>query len=124
MRAGAVTVRGAAWWEWGFAGLPAAWRLHYGGAMNTFRTLLIGITLSLGAGACSNDLKEAVDDWASDSCKCSDKSCAEKQKDKFDEIEHKYRDDIKDLSESEAKKIDQPFRKGAECLEKFDVYAG
>jgi hypothetical protein len=91
---------------------------------NTFRTLLLGLTLALGAGACSSDLKEAVDDWADDSCKCNDKSCAEKQKTKFDEIEHKFRGDIEDLSESEAKKIDQPFRKGAACLEKFDVYAG
>jgi hypothetical protein len=88
------------------------------------KNILIGLTLALGAGACSNDLKEAVDDWADDSCGCKDKACADKMKVKFDEIEHKYRGDIKDLSESEAENIDKPYRKGAACLEKYGVHAG
>jgi hypothetical protein len=92
--------------------------------MRSIRTLTLALALALGATACSSDLEDAIGDWASRSCECKDKACAEKMKEKFDEIEHKYRDDIKDLSESEAKKLDKPFRKGNECLEKFDVYAG
>jgi len=92
--------------------------------MRGIRWFALALTLAAGAGACSSGLQDAVDDWADDACGCKDRACAEKMKHEFDQLETKYRKEIKDLSESEARKVDRPYRKGAQCLEKYDVYAG
>lgn len=85
------------------------------------------LAAALALSGCGG-LEGAVDDWADDACECKDKDCAKEMSEKFDELENKYRDDIKEVRKSNDKeafeKIDKAYRKGAECLKKFDVHAG
>ncbi len=91
--------------------------------MNIVKSAFLAVSLALTAGACGG-VEGAVEDWAEASCKCKDQSCAEKQKQAFDKIESEYRDDIKDMSKAEAKKVGKHYKKGAKCLREFDVHAG
>ena len=49
---------------------------------------------------------------------------AEKQKDTFDEFRKKYKDEIEKMDEGDQKELENIYRKGRECLKKFDVNAG
>ncbi len=90
----------------------------------TMATALLALTFVVGACG-GNKVTEAVDDWASKSCACKKRACAEKMKVEFDKLEHNLRGDIEALSKSDEKKVDQDYRRGVRCLsEKFDVHAG
>jgi hypothetical protein len=92
--------------------------------MKTIVKSLSALALVAALAGCGNKAVDAVESWGSEACDCKDEACAKKMKDKFDELEHKYKKEIKDWSEDDEKKADKAYRKGRDCLKKFNVSAG
>ena len=92
--------------------------------MKLVKSAALSLALLFSVGACGGGVVGAIDDWASASCSCKDKACAEKQKDAFNQIEAKYKKEIKEWSKADEKKAEKSYEKGNACLEKYDVHAG
>ncbi len=91
--------------------------------MNLVKSAALCLALLFPLSACGGGVIGAIEDWADAACSCKDKECAEKQKVEFDKIESKYKKEINDWSKSDEKKADKAYRKGNECLGKYDVHA-
>lgn len=86
--------------------------------------LMSALVLALAITGCSSGPEDAIESWTDSSCGCKDAACAEKQKQAFDEIEKKYEDEFEKMDKDDQEKLEKVYRKGNECLAKFNVQAG
>jgi hypothetical protein len=93
--------------------------------MTMFRALsALTLALSFALAGCGSDPEKAIEEWTDNACGCKDQTCAEKQKEAFDVYRKKYKDEIEKMDEGDQKDLENIYRKGRECLKKFDVNAG